>query len=578
MAFTGITEFPHYAWPRALRVLPSASEMAELDRRAISGGVPSLELMERAAEQLAEVISERLLNIPHRQSKGQAVIILCGCGNNGGDGLAAARILRARLPAAKKVSISCVLVSAERYSADCRAQVEKLVSARGALFLCGAQVSGLDTFFKLPKIEMAHLNELLRTSQIVVDALLGTGQQSAPHGVIADIIKEVELLRSADVRRAEEKRPEFFLISADIPSGVCASSGRGYEPRINADLTVTFEYPKRGMLQFPARSACGNIAVRPIGIESRLGQQEVSDYVLTSLFDADFLPSDYADLLRSPDCHKGLAGTVLVIGGSNSMPGAPLLSAYAALRSGAGLVKYTLWPAVPAAVNYPELIGVPCRHTLSEGIDDAILDQAHLADCVIIGPGLGAEQSCLESFEVLLGELARQNKPLVLDADGLNLLAKLETAKSKELLTNAILTPHPGEMARLLGCDTAAVQADRYQAAGKLCDKFGCVILLKGAGTITAHGSRAVVNPNGNPFMATAGSGDVLSGMIAALIAQRMRVFDAGKLAAFLHGAAGDFAHAKHAGPITATDIVACIPNIMGRHIFGAYNSDESSR
>ena len=398
------------------------------------------------------------------------------------------------------------------------------------------------------RASVKEATSFIQNSQIVVDALLGTGQRDAPRGEVAKLIK---LLNKA-------KNGLQSIISLDVPSGINASSGAIYSPHIEADLTVTVEFVKRGMLQYPARSACGRIEVISAGIKANKAAQ----YTMLTPQTLPKLPP------RAMSSHKNNFGKVLVMGGSSEYPGAPVLSAHAALRSGAGTVTL----ASPAEQSFyglwPEIIRLPLscdKGYFSQEDLKEIQAKLNLYDVFVLGPGMGQKKETSLFFAEILAILKKSNKTVILDADGLNLLA----AESKRgiKLKNFILTPHAGELSRLLSCNKKIIDQDRYKAARNLWEKYDSVSLLKGALSIIYKNKQGFVNTSGNPFMATAGSGDVLCGIIAAFCAQKLDNFNAAKLGAYVHGKSADIARQGGMSTLVASDIINFLPQALSDFI-----------
>ena len=518
--------------PYAYR-LPSPREMSAYDNATIKAGVPSLELMERAGlamtdSILKEQISKSNIKRPH-------VLIVVGPGNNGGDGLVVARLLRRR-----DISLTVIISAARRYSNDHISRAREFVKEGGELLVINDIAQDVyvgDIPHKF--INEGGLSSYIGRADFIVDALLGTGQKSAPIGSIKVIVKAIS--------KANRK-----VIALDMPTGVDAETGAVHEAHLRAEFTLTVELVKRGMLQYPARDVCGVIEVVSIGIDC----SNNCEYNLLNL-DQVKLPK------RKKDSHKGLYGHVLVIGGSKEYPGAPVLSAHSALRSGAGLVSLCQFSSIRSSSVWPEII---IKELNSK---DGFFTEKHAADLkkmlqdkvVVLGPGLSMRPATIRFTDKIIEFLYTNNIPTVLDADGLNILSKLSKKYSKRSLNCFVMTPHPGEMANLLGITTAEVQLDRYKAAKDLASKFNCTVVLKGAASIVYACEEGLVNSSGNAYMATAGSGDVLAGVIASLIAQNQRndygIRNATAAAVFLHGLAGDMAHSEKKGPIIASDIIS---------------------
>ena len=512
--------------------------MAALDQNAIQQGTPGLELMERAGTAMFDTVCSMC---EAQESRLDRVVVLCGPGNNGGDGL----VIAQRFKEVRREPV-VVLASSERYSSDCLIQIQKAGWAGVQILLFGGRKAGASGF-KFEEVSETALAKLLSEAGVVVDALLGTAQHAAPRGTIAEILS---CLRSAT--DGVDGRP--LLLAADLPTGINADSGELFEPHFRADFTVSVEFAKRGMLQMPAREACGEIEIVPIGIEPALA----IEYFLQR---ADNLPTLAA---RPPDLHKGQAGRIVIIGGCERYPGAAGLAGHAALRAGAGLVTV----AHPAGASYdliPEIIRLPVGSRTDRNFKathlKAIVEALKECDAVVLGPGLGSSKPTHEFVKKLLVELERRQIAAVIDADALNIIAELKGFKGCK---RGIFTPHPGEASRLLGIKTSAVQANRYAAVAKLQKKLRGVVVLKGAASLVRDAAIGAVNSSGNPFMATAGSGDVLSGLLAALLATNLENFDAARLGVFLHGRAGDLASNEGRLPIIASDVIAAIPQAFG--------------
>ena len=517
--------------PMAWR-LPSAAEMAALDAEAIRAGVSPLELMERAGAAVASSVQASLGGSHGR------VLVLCGPGNNGGDGLVVARLL-----AARGVAVSALLASSERYSGDCVEQIRRLGRAdvSGTLPAALADVAGC-----LQAASPERERELFSSAALVVDALLGTGQRLPLTGSVAALVSQL--------RAEQDARPGLKVVAIDLPTGASADSGAVAELHVHADLTVAVEHVKRGCLQFPARAACGEIVAASIGISS-------STHVAVTAVEGAARPRLPRRLV---DGHKGDAGRVGIVGGSAAMPGAALLAALGALHAGAGLVTRTWRTAWGASASLAECMNdLLAGDSPGLGVSDlpAIASAAERADAVVLGPGLGAAPDTAALVEQLLRKLQAQGVPVVVDADALNAVAQGSVSLRD---VRAIATPHPGEAARLLGTDTAAVQRDRFAAAQALSEKLGCVVVLKGAGTIVCGEGRCGVIARGSPYMATAGSGDVLSGVVAACASRSSSLFDAAAVAAYAHACAGERASSESGGPVLASEIARHTSSVMG--------------
>lgn len=502
----------------------TSEEMRRLDEHAIRVlGIPEPVLMENAGRAVAEEV------LAMSAAVGRRWLVLAGKGNNGGDGLVAARHLQ-------EAGLELTVV----YAADRRSLAGSAALQRDIAERLGIRCLqyGAD---EIP----------WREADGVIDALLGTGTSGAPRGAYAQLIEEAN-------------RSGKPIVAVDVPSGLNADTGQAYDPCIRAAKTVALAFKKRGLAQYPGMDYAGDVVVRPIGIPARLAEEHgVRTYELNRDVFAAKLALDPAARRRA-DAHKGTFGHVLVMAGSRPMSGAGLLAATAALRGGCGLVTWAL-PAslVPSlAGRRPELMlaaledagsGDWSRVRAEEAVALAERKQA-----LVIGPGMGR----WNGDGGWLREIwAGVDVPLVVDADALNAMADAG-GLSEWPRRNApvVLTPHPGEMARLTNRSTAEVQRDRIEIAREFAARHGVTLVLKGARTVIATpGGEAYINPTGNPGMATAGSGDVLAGVIGALLAQGMSGEQAAALGVYRHGEAGDKAAAGRGRPdsVIAGDIIA---------------------
>jgi len=483
------------------RVL-TAAEMRSVDAASAQHGVSGTTLMENAGEALVRAA------LQHSGPRGR-VLILCGMGNNGGDGLVAAR----RLLGTGREVLCELLGDGAQLKGDAKRNFEALIA------------SGLT-----PKPIPDTINAV--KGDVVIDAVFGTGLSRSPAGPSADAIRRIARWRFGGA----------FVISADLPSGLDSDSGTALEPCVTADLTLTFGYAKRGQVLEPGASLNGKLEIVNIGIPS------AAESVLTG---APTWLLEERDALRpleprAANSHKGTYGHVLIVAGSRGKTGAAALSAMGALRGGAGLVSVAARPdALPAIMQHaPEMMGVelPGDGPLGRRDLNALLDAAEGKSALVIGPGIHRGPETHELIGDLLEELTL---PCVLDADALNALAGhldvLGRAKAKVLLT-----PHPGELARMLALSVAELQASRVAIARSFTNDHRVVLVLKGARTLIAlPDGQVFINPTGNPGMATGGTGDVLAGLCGALIAQGLTVPEAACSAVWCHGRAGDLAKQK---------------------------------
>ena len=511
--------------------LPSSDEMGDLDRETIEAGMPGLQLMERAGVAIAQRAREAW-------PVARKVLMLCGPGNNGGDGLVIASYLREQ-----GLEVSVVIASAGRYSAECLAQLSRVHDVRvfgGASPRVRIHGAGL-----LP-ITSPELRELVVTSDLVFDALLGTGQRDAPRGPIDEMVQVVRAVQNGGAQSR--------VIAVDIPTGINGDTGAVHGCHIVADLTIAIQCIKRGLLQFPARAACGRIVAVDIGIAGNTA-------VEYSLVAAENLPSM---LPRPADVHKGMLGRVLVIGGSLAMPGAPMLSALAALRCGAGIVSRCVrkgWASIPPLPEamFEVLSGDSPVYDVRDAA--AVAEMACKYDVCVIGPGLGTDPATAEFLVQLFNYLRARSARVIVDADALNLLAA-SAITLKGL--SAIVTPHPGEAARLLGISNAEVQRDRFTACRQIARQLQAIAVLKGAGTLIHDGAGGKVVAEGTPYLATPGSGDVLAGILAACAFRTSSLWEAAILGVWLHARAGMAAARRRGGPILASEIAESVGGLVG--------------
>ena len=493
--------------------LLTAEQMAELDRRTIEDlGVPGLVLMESAAWACCEVLFAR-----YRDRLADGVAIVCGPGNNGGDGLAMARRLHL-LNVPVEVTL---LTRIARLRGDAATQAEL------------AQNVGV-TVREAPAAEpLSFAIRKWPTFGVLVDAMLGTGLGREVEGVFAAAIAALADARAAGVP----------VLAVDVPSGVSGTTGQPLGACVAADVTVTFAALKLGHVLYPGRGRCGHLVKADIGIPAERWLDLIPQiaHLLDGSALADALPPGVAD------SHKGTFGHLLVVAGGPGKTGAARLCAEAALKAGAGLVTL----ALPDGLAVP---GVAPEIMVERYADaDELLALAHGRSAVAVGPGLGIEPATAAVVGRLYAELT---VPAVFDADALNCLAEAEAWPIPP--SGRVLTPHPGEMARLMTSPWSELTSRRIEVARQLATEASAAVVLKGAGTVVAEPDGAVrVNPTGNPGMATAGSGDVLTGVVGALLARGVPYAKAAGAAVWWHGRAGDCAASALGEPtITAGDLI----------------------
>ncbi|MCH2170972.1 NAD(P)H-hydrate dehydratase [Myxococcota bacterium] len=505
--------------------LVGSSAMRALDRYTIDNlGVPGELLMESAGRAVADTVWLQWRELP--DSSNAEILVVCGPGSNGGDGFVAARHLHMRgLP------VRLALVAAgEGIGGDAANNRDRAMALK-------ITVEGPD--WEAP------------ACGVIVDALLGTGLSRPVTGALHSSIERINARRrdGSGVR----------VVSVDMPSGVCSDTGQVMGAAVAADVTLTVELPKLGMALEPGRSLAGSRVVAHVGIATRAPGVSADAELWTHAEAGRRLPT------RPIDGHKGTFGHALIVGGSRGMSGAVTLAARAAGRVGAGLVSI----ACPAgihevvALQSVEAMTEPLPDTESHGLSmdagETIIALAGKRDAVGLGPGLGRQTPSQELVRLLTREL---DLPLVIDADALRALAGY--VKHLEGRRNpTVLTPHPGEAGELLGVGASDVNADRIGAARRLARDSGCVVLLKGAGTVVAAADgRLAINATGGPALATGGTGDVLLGMVTGLLAQGTESFEAATLAAHWHGAAGDGIESRGGSAgLLAGDLVRELPD-----------------
>ncbi|AKJ63396.1 bifunctional ADP-dependent NAD(P)H-hydrate dehydratase/NAD(P)H-hydrate epimerase [Kiritimatiella glycovorans] len=499
----------------------NTATMKELDRRTIEeAGVSGEELMERAGTGIARVAEEwRILG----GLSAMSARLLAGGGNNGGDAFVAARVLRGM---DWEVEVWATRPAGD-YGGETAAHLRRMLDAG------------------VPLRELTReedWDEAERTAEpvdLLIDGLLGTGTKGAARGLPARAI-----------RYLNAQRRTTMVLAIDIPSGMNGDTGEAEGVAVVADLTVTMALPKAGLLRPRAAAHTGRLDVVDIGIPASYVDEAAGEEGL------EFVGrEDIASVFPPPRpraAQKGDFGKLLLVGGAVGMSGALVMAGRAALRGGAGLVTLRVPPEAytAAAAAAPELM----IHPSPEGGDWGL----GLYDVLLIGPGLGrSEESRLQVHHLL----AERTGTAVVDADALHVLAG-EPERIDGTRAATVITPHPGEAAKLLGCAPADIQQDRRAAARELAGRSGAVCILKGAGTLIARPDGALaVNMNGNPGMATGGSGDVLAGLLAALLGQGLDPWDAARAGVFLHGRAGDLAAAGQ-GEISATapDLIEELP------------------
>jgi len=531
--------------------ITSTEQMRAIEKEADDQGLTYATMMENAGRAVAREMQRRL------ETVGREIVILVGPGNNGGDGLVAARYLH---DGEAKVQLYL-------WKRDTKDDENfRLTQERDISFTSASKDQ-----------ELKKLRELLSRADIVVDALLGTGVTRPLGGTLQDIL---EALRDA---KTSEEAP--LVVAVDVPTGVDCDSGSVDPATVAADLTVTLALPKRGFYAFPAADCLGDLVVCDIGIPADLTERLPLQLVDSNVA-ACLLPG------RPRNAHKGTFGKALIVAGSPNYTGAAYLASAAATRVGTGLVTLclaqSLFPILASKLTEVTFLLLP--HDLGVLVPQAttlIEEKLSDYDALLVGPGLGTEDSTVEFVHLLLrmeshgrrrhlgfvsseqgraSEEEKQNKlvPLVIDADGLNALARVPRWW-ESLTATAVLTPHPGEMSRLMACSLEEVESDRLGMAQKAAEEWQQVVVLKGAfSVIAAPDGRVAVCPFANPGLATAGTGDVLAGSIVGFLAQGVPLFEAAMLGAYAHGAAGEAATAVlgNIGTV-ASDLLPLLPQAL---------------
>jgi hydroxyethylthiazole kinase-like uncharacterized protein yjeF len=551
--------------------LVSTEEMRRLEQAANDAGWSYDTMMDRAGHACALAIQQKL------QQKQGRVLVLVGPGNNGGDGLVAARYL-------------C------QWGARVKVYIWKRAIEDDAPLLA-VQPLGVPLVWAQNDPAGNQLAALVQEADFIVDALLGTGATGSLRGSLADLVRRVTQL--LDSRRAAlpagdgsplrslrswqipPQQPYPLLVAMDVPSGLDCNTGAIDERAFRADITVTFAYPKRGLFLFPGADHVGNLLVADIGISPALAESLMVEVATAEEIGAA-LPA------RPMNSHKGTYGRALIVSGSVNFVGAPCLCTEAACRAGAGLVTLAMPQSIYRIVTakLTEATFFPLADDMGALVPRALqVLSDHTPDyqAMLVGPGLGRETVTAEFLCALLsgrppsrqvlGFRGQDNgaapdapsqqrlPPLVVDADGLYLLPTCERWW-EYLPPSSVLTPHPGEMAHLCGTDIQSVQADRIGVAAEAAVRWGCTIVLKGAYTVVASAEGQVtVIPFANPALATAGTGDVLAGAIVGLMAQGLTGYEAARVGAYVHGLAGELASQDigRAG-VLASDLLPRLP------------------
>ncbi|NLP16058.1 MAG: NAD(P)H-hydrate dehydratase [Clostridiales bacterium] len=504
-----------------MKYIVDSVKMKEIDRYTMEEiKIPPAVLMERAAMEVIAVMKQSI-------TKDDRILVVCGPGNNGGDGVAAGRILHLQ-----GYQVAILLP----FNIEiCSQQMKEQLTIAGNLGI------SIDSSIRLHEYN------------IIIDAIFGIGLSKPIEGNMADIINEIN-------------NGNHRVFSVDIPSGISADTGRVMNTAIKAECTITFGYMKQGLILYPGADYAGRITVADIGFPDEALHRVGADTFYYTKGDLAKIPK------RKNDGHKGTFGKVLIIAGSEGMSGAAYLSAKACLKTGAGMVKILTSSCNRVIIQSM----IPEALYASYDMDENIKSIIDWADVIIIGPGLGITRR----IEELVDLVTCTQKPLVIDADAINILANRiknigddrismriikRTDKLAEILPeNAVLTPHPMELARLLDIDIDDISDNIIDIANQCSYNNELVYVMKNARTIVACSGKKYINISGNCGMATAGSGDVLTGIIAGLLAQGMESYEASCLAVYIHGLAGDLA-SEEIGTysLMAGNIADAISNIM---------------
>jgi ADP-dependent NAD(P)H-hydrate dehydratase / NAD(P)H-hydrate epimerase len=490
----------------------TADEMRQIEQQCVRQGTSLAALMERAGHAVAQAAA--------RASAGGQVVILVGPGNNGGDGLIAANVLRQQ-------GYQVVVYSFHR---------KDLMSYTGRVVEAESDDSQI------------MLRSVARESHVIVDALLGIGSTRPPEGLLLKILRTINEHQGAGSR----------AIAVDIPTGVDADTGAISSDAFQADQTLCMGFLKYGVVLHPGAAYAGQAEAIDVGIAAHLADH-IKVFVPTDDVIARLLPK------RSAATNKGVSGRLMVVGGSHNYMGAPALVSVAAYRAGAGLIEAAVPRLVQQSVaaHVLEAVFRPLPEADGRISTDALPDMLEglaQAKAMVYGPGMGLSEETVALTKKFLTMVEREGKPALIDADGLNALA--ETPDWWSVTADLILTPPPGEMARLTGLSVQQVQGDRPGIARGHAAKWRKIVVLKGAGTVVAApDGTAAINPTGGSNLATAGTGDVLSGIIGGLLAQGCASFDAAVAGTYLHGRAGDLLRTElgDAGTL-AGDLVAKLP------------------
>jgi hydroxyethylthiazole kinase-like uncharacterized protein yjeF len=524
----------------------TAAQMREADRLTTERyAIPGLQLMENAGAAVAGFLHGKCSALAERK-----IVLLCGKGNNGGDGFVTARFLKESGCTPEVI----LFANPGDVEGDAAENLKRWQQGLGELRVVTSR----------PEWESARAT--LAVADVIVDALLGTGLRGPVEGLLGGVIEDVNAARGKITGRSGK----MLVVAVDMPSGLASDAQDLGGPVLAADVTVTFTAPKLGQLVLPRSSCCGELVVATIGTPPDL--LESDPHLKIHWIE----PGEFRSLplARNPDTNKGTYGHALIVAGSLGKSGAAVLAARGALRSGAGLATAATPEVVlpVVAAGMPELMTVPLASTEAGTVSFRNFDYGRFAEIacgksvMAIGPGLSTHDETQQFIRALVAET---ELPIILDADGLNAFAGMADHLNQRRAPAMAITPHPGEMARLLGITAKEVQARRLEVALEAAGRWRANVILKGFHTILATPSgHAYINTNGNPGMATGGTGDVLTGILAGLTAQFgiedwPRVLSLG---IYLHGLAGDIAASRVGeAPLIASDLVESIPEAYAR-------------
>jgi len=505
----------------------TSQEMREIDKRTMEEfNIDGKILMERAGMSVVMAMEEELGDL-----RNLSFLIFCGSGNNGGDGFVVARTLYEYTNKVKVILLG---------------KVEKMSAETFSNYLASKKM-GIEILEINSSENFKDVERILKASDVVVDAILGIGLSGALRG---KILSAVELINST----------ENYVVSVDVPTGIDSNNGRVYNTAVKANITITFGLPKLGLFIYPARGYVGKLKIASIGIPWDLRNSEsIKRELITKSVVKNLIPP------RPYWGHKGTFGKVLIISGSKKYTGAPVLVSLGALRSGCGLV-YTAVPepfSVVVTTKLPEIVCLPIkteRGFFDKSSISQILEIESKADVVVVGPGLSVEN---ETTDFIIELLSKIDKPLLLDADALNIISKT----SKDLLrnlSNVVITPHLGEFSRLISKSTMEISENLVEMAESFAREYKLTLLLKGSTTIITNGEKTFLNVTGNTGLAKGGSGDVLSGMISSFMAQGLSPLEAAICGVYLHGLSAEiYSEENSERTMIAEEIANNLPKIF---------------